>query len=81
MWDFAVEQHHFGRRTALVTVNSDVFTGVIVPAHNLIELFDAIANSSDYGVGDKRVLWPIAFEKLGNGYGYINSLLIEDAIW
>ena len=80
VWDFAVEQHDLGRKTTLVTGNFDVFTDVIVPAHNLGGLFDAIVNSSDYGTYNKRLLWPIAFELLGGDFGYGNSLLIEDTI-
>ena len=78
VWDLAQRQHALGRKTALVTANFDVFTDVIVPARGLHSVFDAIVNSSDYGSPDKEVLWPIAFEMLGAGYGYSASLLIED---
>ena len=44
----------------------------------LDEKFDVIINSSDYGEIDKRALWPIAFEALGDDIHYGNSLLIED---
>ena len=37
-----------------------------------------IINSWDYGSVDKQVLWPIAFDRLGDGIGYKNALLIED---
>ena len=62
---------------ALVTVNFDVFSDVIVPEHGYDKLFDVILNSCDYGEIDKRVLWPIAFSKLGKHIEYGNSLLIE----
>ena len=62
----------------LVTVNFDVFNDVIVPEHRYNELFDVILNSCDYGEIDKRVLWPIAFSRLGRHIEYSNSLLIED---
>ncbi len=75
---FAIAQRRLGRKTALVTVNSDVFTDVVVPTHDLNSVFDAIVNSSDHGTMDKTQLWPIAFQRLGPGYGYHNSLLIED---
>ena len=78
VWDFAVAQKANGRKTALVTDNMDVFTKVVVPAHGLDMLFDVTINSSDFHEIRKEVLWPIAFERLGDGIGYANSLLIED---
>ena len=78
VWDFAVAQKTVQRKTALVTDNMDVFTKVIVPAHRLDQVFDVILNSSDFHEIRKEVLWPIAFESLGGGIGYANSLLIED---
>ena len=78
VWDFAVAQKAAGRKTALVTDNMDVFTKVVVPAHGLDQLFDVILNSSDFHEIVKDILWPIAFECLGGGIGYSNSLLIED---
>jgi hypothetical protein len=76
--DFALAQKKTHRKTALVTDNMDVFTKVVVPAHHLDQLFDVILNSSDHHEIRKEVLWPIAFERLGGGIGYANSLLIED---
>ena len=78
VWDFARQQRGLGRKTALVTGNFDVFNEVVVPAHGLDKVFDVIVNSCDCGTGDKDELWPIAFERLGGGCGYSNSLLIED---
>jgi hypothetical protein len=78
VWDFAVAQKVAGRKTALVTGNMDVFTKVVVPAHGLDQLFDVILNTSDFHEIRKEILWPIAFERLGGGIGYANSLLIED---
>ena len=76
--DFAVAQKAAGRKTALVTDNMDVFTKVVVPSHGLDGLFDVILNSADFHEIRKEFLWPIAFERLGGGIGYANSLLIED---
>ena len=56
----------------------DVFTEFVVPAHGLADKFDVIINSFDYKELDKSVLWAIAFEFLGGGIGYHQSLLIED---
>ena len=78
VWDFAVAQKATQRKTALVTDNMDVFTKVVVPSLGLDGLFDIIINSADFHEIDKEFLWPIAFERLGGGIGYDNSLLIED---
>ena len=78
VWDFAVAQRAAGRKTALVTDNMDVFTKVVVPSHGLMKLFDIILNSADLHEIRKEFLWPVAFERLGGGIGYENSLLIED---
>ena len=76
--DFAVAQKAARRKTALVTDNMDVFTRVVVPSHGLDQLFDVILNSADFHEVRKELLWLIAFERLGGGIGYANSLLIED---
>ncbi len=76
--EFAAALKASGRKTALVTDNMDVFTRVVVPCHGLEQLFDVILNSSDHHEIDKRALWPLAFERLGSGIGYADSLLIED---
>ncbi len=78
VWDFAAAQRATGRKTALVTDNMDVFTKVVIPSHGLEMLFDVILNSSDMHEIRKEILWPLAFERLGDGIGYPNSLLIED---
>jgi hypothetical protein len=78
VWLFALKQKLAGRKIALVTDNMDVFTKVVVPAHKLDRIFDAIVNSADEREIDKGYLWPIAFERLGQGIGYADSLLVED---
>jgi FMN phosphatase YigB (HAD superfamily) len=76
--DFAVAQKQAGRKTALVTDNMDVFSKVVVPSHGLETIFDVILNSADFHEIRKELLWPMAFERLGGGIGYANSLLVED---
>ena len=78
VWDFAVAQKEEGRKTALVTANMDVFSTIVVPAHNLEKVFDIILNTFDYKELRKERLWPVAFERLDAEIGYHNSLLIED---
>lgn len=75
---FAIAQRERGRKTAIVTNNMDVFTEIVRPCHNLDDKFDIVINSFDYHEIDKSVLWAKAFELLGNGIGYSQSLLIED---
>ena len=77
--DFAAEQRRLGRKTALVTANMDIFTDVVVPAHDLDAMFDIVLNTADFGVLDKGVLWRHAFDTFGPGYGYGSALLIEDS--
>jgi FMN phosphatase YigB (HAD superfamily) len=79
VWDLAQQQRGLGRKLALVTGNMDVFTEVIVPAHRLDETFHAIVNSANYGTLDKTVLWQCAFDHIGDGCTFDNSLLIEDS--
>jgi FMN phosphatase YigB (HAD superfamily) len=78
VWRFAIQQRAAGRKTAIVTNNMDVFTKIVVPCHSLNDKFDIIINSFDYQEIDKTVLWAKAFEILGHGIGYSQSLLIED---
>jgi FMN phosphatase YigB (HAD superfamily) len=65
-------------KSVLVTANMDVFSDVVVPSHGLDDLFDVIVNSADVGTCDKTVLWSLAFNALGCGISYRDSLLIED---
>jgi hypothetical protein len=80
VWNFALAQKYAGRKTALVTANMDVFTKIVVPCHQLNEVFDVIVNTFDYRELRKERLWPIAFRHLGNNIYYENSLLIEDGV-
>ncbi len=80
IFDFAIEQKNKGIATALVSVNMDVFTKTVVPAHNLKDIFDVVVNSFDYKETKKGILWDIAFSKLGTGITFSNSLLIDDGI-
>lgn len=77
--DYACSRRRNGRKTAIVTLNIDWFTEIVVPAHNLESVFDVIVNSSDYGTDDKEYLWEIAFDQLGIGAGYGTALLIDDS--
>lgn len=78
VFNFAVEQNKKGKTTAMVTVNMDIFTEIVVPAHGLKKIFDVIVNSFDYKDTRKENLWKIAFRKIGGDISFSNSLLIDD---
>jgi FMN phosphatase YigB (HAD superfamily) len=80
IWQFAQAARNAGKRTALVTINMDVFSEEVVSALGLHEVFEVIVNSADHRELDKSRLWPIAFESLATGMTYTNSLLIDDNI-
>ena len=76
--DFAVKQRSSMRKTALVTLNMDVFTDIVVPAHRLDCLFDLVLNSADFRTLDKSVLWRKAFDEFGAQHSFATSLLIDN---
>ncbi|HEY3375973.1 MAG TPA: hypothetical protein VGL77_00640 [Armatimonadota bacterium] len=80
IWRFAQAQGAQGaqgRRTVLATVNMDVFSRVVVPAHGFDRVFDVVVNSAEYGTEDKNALCEIAMAQL-EGCTFANSLLIDD---
>lgn len=77
--EFAKAQRAQGRRTALVTLNVDLFSRVVVPAHGLDGIFDVIVNSAEERDVRKDRLWETAFRRLGTEIGFHNSFLIDDA--
>lgn len=77
IWRFAQAQRAQGRHTVLATVNMDVFTRVVVPAHGFDTIFDVVVNSADHGTEDKNAVCEIAFSRL-DGCSFENSLLIDD---
>ena len=76
---FAACQREGTRKTALVTLNMDVLTSIVVPAHRLDCLFDLVLNSADYRTLDKSELWRKALCELGPEYSFATSLLIDDS--
>jgi len=77
IWQFAQAQRKLGRKTALVTLNFDIFSRVIVTALGFDRIFDVIVNSAEYRTDDKARMWEIAFSRL-DGCDFANSLLIDD---
>jgi len=77
IWQFAQAQRAQGRKTALVTLNMDIFSQVVVPSMGFDYVFDVIVNSADHRHDDKMMLWEYAFSQL-DGCDFANSLLIDD---
>jgi hypothetical protein len=76
---FAKNQHKHNRKTALVTVNIDLFSEIISPFFGFNNLFDVVINSADFKTDDKETLWQTAFNQLKNDISYNNTLLIDDS--
>jgi len=79
VYDFALRQRKAGRKTALVTANMDIFTEVVVPAHDLDAVFDLVLNTADHRTLDKSILWRKAFDAFGPEHSFAASVLIEDS--
>ena len=77
--DFASLSRQSGRKTALVTVNMDVFTEIVVPAHGLDAVFDLVLNTADHGTLDKSTLWRKALVSFGPEHSFSSALLIDDS--
>lgn len=79
VWQFTESQRNIGRKTALVTINMDIFTNIIVPFYGLDRIFDVIINSADYSTDNKLELWQVAYKLFDSNISYNNSLLIDDS--
>ncbi len=79
VYDFALQQREGCRKTALVTANMDIFTEVIVPAHNLETVFDVVLSTSNHRTLDKSILWRKALSAFGTGFSFASTVLIEDS--
>ena len=78
VWRFAQAQRSQGRHAVLATVNMDVFTRIVAPAHGFNRVVDLVVNSSDHGTDDKMTLCEIALRQL-DGCTFEDSLLIDDS--
>ena len=68
-----------GLKQAIVTINADIFSDVVVPHYRLDMQFDVIINSCDYGSLDKVELSKHVFAHYGGGIGFHNTLLIDNS--
>jgi hypothetical protein len=78
VYDFAVEMKECGKKIFLVTVNMDIFTSVVIPNHQELNIFDSIVNSSDHQNDDKNILWRLVIDS--EKYHFDTALLIEDGL-
>ncbi|QYG92996.1 hypothetical protein HC251_11510 [Iamia sp. SCSIO 61187] len=65
---------------ALVTVNPDLLTDVVVPAHRLDVVFDVIVTSAAEGTADKSALCNIALQRLAFTGSRSKALLIDNRL-
>jgi hypothetical protein len=66
------------RPQAIVTVNPDLFSQLVVPALSLLELVDVIVTSWEEKTEDKTELGRIALDRLGRGATLSHALLIDN---
>ncbi len=78
IWDFAnkISKKY---RTAIATINTDVFSKYVIPALDLQTTFHQVVNSSDYGVTNKTELCRLVVQKLDEPLEFENCLLIDDS--
>ena len=74
-WRVATE-HRFPQ--AIVTVNPDLFSDQVVPAHDLSAVFGVIVASWTEGTADKPLLCDIALARLGFEGARSEALLIDN---
>jgi phosphoglycolate phosphatase-like HAD superfamily hydrolase len=75
---YAVDARRNGIKTAIVTLNSDIFLDVIVPHYDFRSDHDLIVCSSEYGTLDKTTLCLVAAEGLGAREKLNQVLLIDN---
>jgi FMN phosphatase YigB (HAD superfamily) len=78
IWMFA-QQVRAHCKTAIATINCDLFTDYVVPMQKLNEKFDVIINSSEEGILDKERLCSIAHQRIIPDAPLEKILLIDDS--
>ena len=68
-----------GLKQAILTLNADIFSDVVVPHYQLDALFDVIVNSCHHGTLDKAELSQHVFAHYGGDIGFHNTLLIDNS--
>lgn len=77
IWDFS-QAIRKTTKTAIATINTDLFSKVIVPKYNLSEKFDAIVNSYELKNHNKTDICIAAADRLGLNLQEDQILLIDD---
>lgn len=68
-----------GLQQAILTLNDDIFSDVVVPFYQLDTLFDVIVNSCHHGTLDKAELSQHVFAHYNGNIGFHNTLLIDNS--
>jgi FMN phosphatase YigB (HAD superfamily) len=76
-WRLASERR---RPQALVTVNPDLFTELVVPQLGLRDVFDVVVASHQVGSDDKNELCAIALDRLGFDGPRSSALLVDNRL-
>ena len=63
---------------AIVTVNPDLWTEVIVPLHHFDQTADVIISSWEEGTDDKGALCQLVLDRMGLGHRRQDALLIDN---
>ena len=66
-------------KQAILTLNADIFSTVVVPYYGLDSLFDVIVNSCHHGTLDKVELSLPLFDRYQGEIGFHNALLIDNS--
>ncbi|MFC1819471.1 hypothetical protein ACFLZG_00090 [Thermodesulfobacteriota bacterium] len=67
------------KKTALVTINADIFSQIVVPQNGFDSIFDIIVNSADEHEIDKGKLLQYSLDLFGSDITFGTSLLIDDS--
>jgi FMN phosphatase YigB (HAD superfamily) len=67
-----------GAKQAIVTVNPDLLSDVVVCEYGLHDIFDVVVTSWETGTLDKTLLCEIALENLGAARAFADSVLIDN---
>ncbi|MEM7113278.1 MAG: hypothetical protein AAF614_12660 [Chloroflexota bacterium] len=76
---YVQKRRQLGMKQAILTLNADIFSDVVVPHYQLHTLFDVVVNSCHHGTLDKAELSQHVFAHYGGDIGFHNGLLIDNS--
>ena len=79
VYSFAKTLADSDKKTALVTINADIFSHIVVPQNGLDSLFDIIVNSADRHERDKGKLFQHTLDLFSSDITFSTTLLIDDS--